>query len=209
VAERSNHTKPLVGEDDGKDTWPDAYLDARPAEGRTQVLRAGSFPYLTVRDATRTLDQAVTIHELTLWDGNDDTARTFRLPVGAFEVPAKADWATPWSYEATSTEGTTHLRVQSKVGDSRDIVHLEDGDAHTSYEAIRVDSVIDVSGDRTSHIERSVWWATDLGVPAQIREVERTTTSKGTAYSRTVTATLRQTTASPESLNRQVTPEAP
>jgi hypothetical protein len=32
-------------------------------------------------------------------------------------------------------------------------------------------------------------------------------TSKGAAYQRDVTATLRQTTASPESLNRQVAPD--
>jgi hypothetical protein len=152
----------------------------------------------------RTLADAVTIRALTLWSGREDTARTFALPAGAFEVPAKAEWGVAWTYAATSTDGTTHLRVQSKVTDPRAIVWLEDG-RHTSYETIKVESILDVSGDRTGRIVRTVWWARDLGVPAQVEERSTLTTSRGTPFRRRATATLTETTPAPESLNRQLT----
>jgi hypothetical protein len=193
------------GSSDGTQTYPDGSIDVRPSEGRRQRTRPNTLPWLTVQGAVRTLADADTLEELTLW-GSEDSTRTFRLDPAAFEVPAHPDTSQSWSYDATSTDGTTHLRIRSRVDDADDVVWLEDG-LSTSCDAVRVVSVIEVSGDRTAHLERTVWWSTDLGVAAKIREVGSGTTSKGAAYQRDVTATLRQTTASPESLNRQVAPD--
>jgi hypothetical protein len=82
---------------------------------------------------------------------------------------------------------------------------LNDG-YNTTVETIKVDSTIEVTGDRTSRIQRSVWWATDLGIPAKIREIESATTSKGETFERDVTAQVQNATANPESLNDQLVP---
>jgi hypothetical protein len=191
---------------DASGSWAEAYLTVRPPEGRKQTTVGRSFAFMTVQGAVRTLADAVDLHELTLWDGRSDSARTFRLPAGAFEVPPGAERGRAWTYEATSTDGTTRMRVRSEVTDEDDVVWLDDGQS-TSVDAVRVSTVIDVSGERTAHLERTVWWATDLGVAAKIHEVESGTATDGATYRRTGTATLRQPTPYPESLNRQVAPD--
>ena len=180
-------------------------LRVRQAEGRTQRSQGQSMSSsMSVREVTRTLADAVSMGELTLW-GFDDTARTFRLPAGAFEVPAPSEWGRPWTYEATSVDGTTHLRIASRVV-GREPVWLDDGST-TTVHTVRVDSVIDVSGDRSGRIERSVWWAPDLGIEARIHEVETLTTSAGKRFRRDAIAKVKQATASPDSLNDQVVPD--
>ena len=183
----------------------EASLRVRPAEGRTQRSQGQNMrAVVTFRDATRTLAETVTMHSVTLW-GYDDTERTFQLPDGAFEVPAERDWGQPWTYEATSTDGTTHIRVTSRV-EGRDLVWLRDGE-NTTVHTVRIDSVIDVSGDRTGRIERSVWWAPDLGIAAKVREVETLTTSTGKRFRRDVVAQVQHDTTHPDSLNDQLVPD--
>jgi hypothetical protein len=136
-----------------------------------------------------------------MW-GYDDTERTFQLPDGAVEVPAEQDWDRPWTYESTSTDGATHIRVASRVA-GREVVRLNDGE-YTPVQTVRVDSVIDVSGDRTGRIERTVWWAPDLGIAAKVHELETLTTSTGKRFRRDGVAQIEQDTASPDTLNDQL-----
>jgi hypothetical protein len=182
-------------------------LRTRPPQARTQELQDdnGINTAMTVSGSgVRTLADTVILRELRI-AGNTDTRKIFTFPQGVLEVPAKKDRGRTWSFEGTSTDGATHLKVTAKM-DGEDLVWLEDG-YHTTVETVKVDWVIELSGDRTARIQRSMWWATDLGIPAKIHEVETSTTSKGQAYKRDVTAQVTQATAGPDSVNGQVAPD--
>jgi hypothetical protein len=195
----------VLGSTGPRSTSAELTYRTRPPEGRTQETQDGGMSRpMTVGGGVRTLADSVVLRELQLW-GGIDTRRTFRMPEGAFEVPARKDWGRAWRYDVTSTDGTTHLAVTAKV-DGEDLVWLDDG-YNTTVETVKVDWVIEVSGDRTGRIQRTVWWATDLGVAAKVHEVETSTTSKGEAYRKDVTAQIMEATAGPESLNRQAAPD--
>jgi hypothetical protein len=188
----------------------DGSLTVEPAEGRRQrtLGKTHGFRYFTVRDATRTFGTAITLEELTLW-GDDwiDTERTFRMPPGAVEVPAKGDWGRPWSYGATSTDGATRIEVTSRV-DGTDILDLPSrADPHTSVHCVVIVTTIQASGDRTLKATRTMWWAVDYGVWAKVHERVTGTTSSGESIDVTSDGRLSQADAFAESLNHQVAPD--
>jgi hypothetical protein len=194
-----------------RDIVDEPYLKVEAPQGRTQVTdgHTSRFGYFSVRDATRTLDRSVTLQEVTLW-GSDfiDTAKTFRLPAGTLDVPAKADWGTPWSYAATSVDGTTHLQVSSKVEGTELLVMPGRDGEHTSVWCVVVHSTVEASGDRSLVATRTIWWAIDYGVMAKIHETVSGTSSTGAAVETDLTGTLVEAKSSPAPIYRQVQEDA-